>query len=78
MKKCQHCRGHKTILGMGGIRSKCNDCKGLGFLVEVKPVEVDIKAAEIPINPPVTVTTPFIKTTSKKVKINSVKVEQPI
>lgn len=75
MKKCQHCRGHKTILGMGGIRSKCNDCKGLGFLVEVKPVET--KPEEV-LQAPVTVITPFIKPNSKKVKITSVKVEQPI
>ncbi len=67
MKKCQKCRGHKTILGMGGIKLKCEDCKGLGFLVEAKPVEV---------KPAATVTTPIVKPNSKKVKVKEVKVEQ--
>ena len=68
MKKCQKCRGHKTILGMGGIKLKCEECKGLGFLVEAKPVEAI---------PAVTVTTNHIKPNSKKVKVKEVKVEQP-
>lgn len=67
MKKCIKCNGHKTILSMGGIRLKCEDCKGLGFLIEAKAVEA---------TPPATVTTPIVKPNSKKVKVKEVKVEQ--
>ena len=62
MKKCIKCNGHKTILGMGGMRLKCTECKGIGFMVEAKA--------------PATVETPVVKPNSKKVKVNSVKVEQ--
>jgi len=79
MKKCQHCRGHKTILGMGGIRSKCNDCKGLGFMVEAKEPELKVVATPVELDKESrTVITPVIKHNSKKVKLTSVKVEQPI
>ena len=64
MKKCTKCNGHKNILGMGGMKLKCTDCAGVGFMVETKKDEVK------------TVVTPFVKPNSKKVKLNEVKVEQ--
>jgi hypothetical protein len=56
---------------MGGIRLKCEDCKGLGFLVEVKPVEPKAIAEE-----PTTLVTPLLKANPKKVKVKPIKVEQ--
>jgi len=64
---------------MGGIRLKCEDCKGLGFLVEAKPVEPKVTTEYIDIEKmPTVIVTDKIKPNSKKVKVTSVKVEQPI
>lgn len=73
MKKCNKCNGHKTILSMGGIRLKCEECKGIGFMIEAKPAPaIETKAVNAIHNE----VTPVIKPNSKKVKVNSVKVEQ--
>lgn len=71
MKKCTKCNGHKQILGMGGMKSKCTDCAGLGFMVEAKKID-DVK-----VDPVKTVITPFVKPHSKKVKLTEVKVSPP-
>ena len=33
-KKCQTCKGIKTIMGLGFIREKCKNCGGAGFIEE--------------------------------------------
>lgn len=40
MKKCVRCNGNKTILGMGAMRVKCHECKGIGFMMETKKEDV--------------------------------------
>lgn len=35
MTKCTRCNGHKTIIGMGHMKEKCPECKGLGLLVKL-------------------------------------------
>lgn len=78
MKKCIKCNGHKTLLGMGGMRLKCPECKGIGFMMEAKQPEKNVVAEVYEIDKePRTVVTPVIKPNLKKVKVNSVKVEQP-
>jgi len=42
MKVCGKCRGNKQIAAMGGIKTKCPTCKGLGATASDK-VEAVIK-----------------------------------
>lgn len=64
---------------MGGMRLKCTDCKGIGFMIEAKKVTSDVVGKSIEIDDlPQTLETPTIKPHSKKVKLTEVKMEQPI
>ena len=30
--RCTRCNGRKNVLGLGGMRKACPDCKGIGFV----------------------------------------------
>lgn len=44
-KRCECCRGKKTILSLGGMTKKCTACKGVGHVDAAKDV-VSVTAEE--------------------------------
>lgn len=43
MIKCKTCNGQKHYVGMGGMREKCRECKGVGFLADSTSDKKDSK-----------------------------------
>lgn len=66
---CFKCRGTKTVLGMGGIMNKCDNCKGVGK-VEDDSSKVWTDPANVK-----TVVTPVMQVESDKVVVTSITVE---
>lgn len=60
MKKCTRCNGNKNIVGMGGMKMKCNECSGVGFMIEPKAT-------------PKEVVVPMVKATRKRANLTEVK-----
>lgn len=38
--KCEVCKGHKTIKGLGSLERKCPRCKGVGYTNQSSQPEV--------------------------------------
>ncbi len=41
IKRCATCKGHKVVVGLGGMEKKCKACNGIGFAPKVVEKEVD-------------------------------------
>lgn len=50
LTRCERCTGRKMILGLGAMKVKCPNCKGVGFIDDVKD------SAHTPISAPVCAT----------------------
>lgn len=52
MLTCERCAGRKEVLALGGLRKKCLECKGTGFVSQdkgdVKNVVAEVKKERKP------------------------------
>lgn len=44
--RCDACRGMKEIMGMGMIPTKCDTCKGIGYIKEESKIISPVKESQ--------------------------------
>lgn len=41
--RCEMCAGRKEIIGLGAIKKKCPECKGVGYIDNDSLVAISVK-----------------------------------